>query len=189
VTPRRFCQWPLCASCSAGAGIPQVLHSIRSRQQGVTLVELVISIVILGIALVAIVSAISTSVSRGSNVLLQSRMIELSQAYMDEILGKRFDEDTPIGGFPPVTSCNISTEEASRAEYDDVDDYDAIANEAPTSQTSSDFSDYTGYEVTVTVSCGGVDIGVTNTRAKRITLLISDPQGQSMTFTAYKGNY
>ena len=158
-------------------------------QRGVTLVELVITIVILGIALVAIVSAISASVSRGSNVLLQDRMIELSQAYMDEILGKRFDEDTPIGGFPPVTSCNIATEEADRADYDDVDDYNAIANEAPASQTSSDFSDYVGYEVTVTVSCDGGDLGVTNTRAKRVTLLITDPRGQSMTFAAYKGNY
>ncbi len=158
------------------------------HQQGVTLVELVITIVVLGIALVAIVSAISNSVSRGSNILLQDRMIELSQAYMDEILGKRFDDATPMGGFPPVTACNIATEEADRADYDDVDDYDGIS-EAPTSQTSASFADYTDYNVTVSVSCEGDEVAVTNSRAKRVTLVITDPRGQSITFSAYKGNY
>ncbi|OZG70848.1 MSHA biogenesis protein MshD [Hahella sp. CCB-MM4] len=161
----------------------------RCRQNGITLIELVISIVVLGIALTAIVSAISTSVSRSSNILLQDRMIELSQAYMDEIVGKRFDEDTPIGGYPPVTNCTINTEEGDRGSFDDVDDYDGL-DEAPTSQTTANFANYTDYRVTVSVVCAGTDMGLSADKwAKRVQVAITAPNGQVMVFTAYKGNY
>ncbi len=161
----------------------------QNCQNGITLIELVISIVVLGIALTAIVSAISTSVGRSSGVLLQDRMIELSQAYMDEILGKRFDEDTPIGGYPPVTNCSINTEEGNRANYDDVDDYNGL-NEVPTSQTTANFANYSDYRVAVSVACAGTDIGLSADKwAKRIQVNIAAPTGQVMVFTAYKGNY
>ncbi len=153
------------------------------------MVELVISIVVLGIALTAIVQAISTSIGRGSNILLQDRVIELSQAYMDEILGKRFDENSPIGGYPPVTNCSINTEESDRDNFDDVDDYHGLS-EAPTSQTTANFANYTDYSVSIEVNCAGTDLGLGDNKwAKRIQLTIGAPNGQSMTFTAYKGNY
>ncbi len=158
------------------------------KQTGVTLVELVISIVILGIALVAIVSVISSSVGRSSDVLLLDRSIQLAQAYMDEILGKRFDESTPIGGFPPVTTCNINTEESDRDDYDDVDDYHGL-NESPSSQTTAAFANYVGYSVTVSVVCAGVEIGVDDAMAKRVTLTVTPVDGPAMTFAAYKGNF
>lgn len=164
----------------------------RSLQQGVTLVELVISIVILSIALVALITTMSSSASRSSDILLEDRTIQLAQAYFDEILNKRFAEETGLGGYPPATGCSISREESSRANYDDVDDYHGL-DEDPASQTANGFFSgaSVGYNVQVDVSCSdaATELGVTSNKAKRITLTITDAIGRQRTFAAYKGNY
>ena len=165
---------------------PRYLH------RGVTLIELIISIVVLSIALLALISTMNASVGRSSNVLLEDRTVQLAQAYFDEILGKRFAEDTGVGGYPPAAICTINTEEGSRALYDDVDDYHGI-NEDPASQVASDFfsGSSAGYNIAIDVSCSNAatELGVSANKAKRITLTITDTDGRQRVFAAYKGNF
>ena len=167
----------------------------KSKQLGITLIELLISIVVLGIALVAIVSVISGSAGRSSHILLENRTIQVAQAYFDEILSKRFAETTGTGGFPPAVGCTISREETApgngRAVFDDVDDYHGL-NEAPSSQTASTFYGGSGnFNIRVDVSCADAanELGVPAGKAKRVTLTITDPNGRQRVFAAYKGNY
>ncbi|MDH7942689.1 prepilin-type N-terminal cleavage/methylation domain-containing protein [Pseudohongiella sp. SYSU M77423] len=108
-------------------------HPVFSRQQGVTLIELIAVIVILGISLIGVTTAISSAVSRSSDVLLEARALALAQSYLDEILSRRFDENTPPRGIPPCRS-NCTDEvnfgpdggESDRQDFDDVDDYDGL---------------------------------------------------------------
>lgn len=111
---------------------------LRPFQAGVTLIELVVTIVILSIALVAISSAISGGVGQSANTLFELRAVALGQAYLDEILSKKFDERSRNSGIPPCkdpTNLALSgrkcanpliVEEGSRALYDDVDDYNGL---------------------------------------------------------------
>ena len=166
-----------------------------ARQQGVTLIELVISIVVLSIALIALINAMGGSLQRSSNILLQDHSIQLAQAYLDEILAKRYDETTPIGGVPASTTVNCAALGAetgeNRATFDDVDDYDGLNDQPPRSQTSTSFPEYAQYRVTVTVSCVGGDLGqfATADSLKRIEVAIIDPKGDRMVFSAYRGNF
>ena len=57
-------------------------NNMRSHQ-GVTLIELIITIVILGITLASIMSILSSGFSRSADPLWQSKAVELMQAYMD----------------------------------------------------------------------------------------------------------
>ncbi|MDO9520461.1 MAG: prepilin-type N-terminal cleavage/methylation domain-containing protein [Pseudohongiella sp.] len=106
--------------------------SIRSKQHGVTLIEMVAVIVILAIALTAVTQVISVSISRSSDTLLETRAVALAQSYLDEILSKRFDEKSAPRGIPPCHNThNPCTSELLfgvdggevRALFDDVDDY------------------------------------------------------------------
>jgi len=167
-----------------------------SSQCGVTLIELVISIVILSIAVVSLVTVMSQSIGRSSNILLQDKSVQLAQAYLDEILAKRFDESTPVGGIPAavLSACVLSAESESRASYDDVDDYHGLVEQPPQSQTNAQFSSYAGYKVEVDVSCAGTELGLgasaaANRRAKRIDVTVTDPAGQSMIFSAYRSGF
>ena len=71
------------------------------RQRGITLIELVITIVVLSIALTAITLTLSEGISRSSDTLLELRAVALAQAYLDEVVGKRFDENSANTGVPP----------------------------------------------------------------------------------------
>ncbi|MCQ4348615.1 type II secretion system GspH family protein [Pseudomonas stutzeri] len=61
-----------------------------NRQRGVTLVELVIAIVIVGIAAAALYSAMASITARSADPMLRQQSLMLAEACLEEILGKPF---------------------------------------------------------------------------------------------------
>ncbi|PCJ36334.1 MAG: MSHA biogenesis protein MshD [Moraxellaceae bacterium] len=157
--------------------------------------ELVITIVVISIALVAMVGAFSGSMSRSADPMWRNKTIKLAQLYLDEIHSKRYDENTPIGGVPAAavpTSCSSLGPEAgeTRATFDDVDDYDGLSGSPPTGVNGALHSSYDNYVVTITVSCDGTAASVNgNQHAKKIKVSITPPAEGTMDFFVYKGNY
>ena len=115
-----------------------------NSQSGLSLIEAIIFILILSIALSAIISAYIYMTRYSANSMLNLRTVELSQAVMDEILSKGYDENTPVGGGCvdgyTDTSCTSGTNaEATvagsfganlgeiRSRFDDVDDFHDLA--------------------------------------------------------------
>lgn len=159
-------------------------------ERGATLVELVITIVIISVAIAGTVGAFSLIAGRSADPLNQTRAVALAQIYMDEILGRRYDEATPVGGVPKVPGCDVDTEEASRANYDDVDDYNAINDDAPENAEGNSLgADYSNFRISVSVQCAGAEVGLPGDDAKRIDLAITDPSGQIYSFSVYRANY
>tara|TARA_R110002124_G_scaffold263282_1_gene429560 strand:- start:72477 stop:72968 length:492 start_codon:yes stop_codon:yes gene_type:complete len=163
---------------------------VRVNQSGATLVELVITIVIISVAIAGVVGAFSLIAGRSADPLNQTRAVALAQLYMDEILSRKYDENTPVGGVPKQPGCTIGTEEASRAGYDDVDDYNAISDAVPENAEGTPLTaDYSGFLVSVVVQCAGGDLGLPSGDAKRVDLTITDPGGQGYSFSVYRANY
>jgi len=172
-----------------------------AKQKGVTLVELVISIVVLSIAMVAMMNSFSLSMSHSADPLWRNKSLKLAQLYLDEILSKNYDELTPVGGIPVVAnpSCaslgsdGVGASAETRATYDDVDDYNGIDDLPPKNLTNSIDSSYALYRVTVEVTCDGDSVGATggtaDNNAKKITVTVTPPDQSPMTFAAYKANY
>lgn len=160
-------------------------------QRGATLVELIITIVIIGVAIAGVVGAFALIVGRSADPLNQTRAVSLAQIYMDEILSRKYSESTPQGGVPRSSGCSINTEEADRKDYDDADDYNAINNESPRNAEGDllDPSAYSGFSVSVSVTCAGSEVGLPNDDAKRIDVTILDPSDQNYQFTAYRANF
>lgn len=69
-----------------------------SREQGFSLLETVIFIVVVGIALSGLVTLFVQNTRSSADPLIRERAVVIAHAYMDEIMGKRFDENTPLGG-------------------------------------------------------------------------------------------
>lgn len=158
--------------------------------RGATLIELVITIVIISVAIAGVVGAFALISGRSADPLNQTRAVALAQIYMDEILSRRYDEKTPVGGFPREPGCTINTEEASRAAYDDVDDYNAITGAVPENAEGTGLAaDYASFQVSVAVTCAGDEIGLATDEAKRVDLTITDPSGQGYDFSVYRANY
>ncbi len=164
---------------------------MRRRSGGATLVELVITIVIINVAIAGVVGAFALLVGRSADPLNQTRAIALAQLYADEILARRYDDSTPPGGVPRWSGCTINTEEASRANYDDVDDYQAISGGPPTDAAgvSLDATAYQGFTVSISVACAGAEVALPDIDAKRVDITIQDPSGNAYLFTLYRANY
>lgn len=170
------------------------------NQKGVTLVELVMSIIILSIAMIALMNAFSVSMLGSADPLWRNKTLKLAQLYLDEIQAKNYDHNTPVGGMPFVAapSCASLGADAGevRATYNDVDDYDDINNEVPVSLIAALDSSYSDYRISVEVVCVGDEVGAVNglnapdsNHAKKITVIITPPGQSAISFAAFKGNF
>lgn len=164
-------------------------HRAYYGQQGVTLVELVITIVLISIAIAGVVGGFSLVVGRSSDTLFQSRTTAIGQAYLDEILSRRFDQATGIGGTPPYDGdCRVQPSGGNRDQFRVVDDYDVIDGESPQLVSGAFGAEYNDYSVSVDVTCAGSEVDV-GEDAKRIDVAVDPPEGPEMVFTVYKGNF
>ena len=163
---------------------------MRSTQTGATLVELVITIVIISVAIAGVVGAFALITGRSADPLNQTRAVKLAQLYMDEILTQKYDDQTPQGGFPKFSgACSIGPEGSEgRATFVDVDDYDGLTG-APSTATGSALIGYSGFSISITVTCAGTEVGLPADEAKRIDLDITAPGNQTFSFTAYRANF
>ena len=168
-----------------------------AHQPGFTLIELIVFIVVIGVALSGVLLAVNQATSHSADPMVQIRAAELGQAYLDEILPRKFDANTgndgqsPPCGAPGAAACStVLGPEAgeTRATYDDVDDYQGL-NEAPLDAEGNPRPGYTGYQVVVSVAYAGADLGLGNTAAKRITVTVTTPQGDSSPFSVYRSNF
>lgn len=170
--------------------------------RGFTLIEVIVSIVTVGILMALMTSVFAPQVMNGADPLYSMRAAELGQSYLEEILGKRFAENSPLGnslrcgeGTQPVCSpIGIDSGETAGAQntFDDVDDYSTLTqalNTQPHDQTGSVRSGYENFHVWVTVANAGGDVGLNAGDAKRIDVTIIDPRGVQYIFTAYKTNF
>lgn len=185
------------------------------HQRGLTLIELVAVIVILAVALAGVTAAISSAISRSSDVLLETRAVALAQSYLDEILSKRFDENSAPRGIPPCRSnCTEEVDfgpdagETGRADFDDVDDYhgldEGLGQTGPLQDAEgNERTGYDNFRVRVSVRYLELDAGETEENlatepddlteaedAKLITVTVSHAsRSTGWSFSVYKANY
>lgn len=166
-------------------------------KNGFTLIEMVITIVVISIALAAMLGAFSSAMSHSADPMWRNKTIKLAQLYLDEILSKRFDENSPVGGVPAnaATSCTSLGKDGAeiRATYDDVDDFHNTTDTTPVGASGSLDASYANYLIAVDITCddadGAVNRSGSNVHAKRIKVSITPPGQSTMVFYAYKGNY
>lgn len=163
-------------------------------QQGATLVELVMTIVIISIAIAGVVGAFALIAGRSADPLNQTRAVALAQLYMDEILAKSFAHSSPVGGGAVDASsadCNNLGPDGgeTRRTYNDVDDYHNLNDAPPENSEQEPLPGYNSFQVAILVACAGNDVGLANHDAKRIDITITDPSSNTYLFSAYRGNF
>jgi len=148
------------------------MSSNYSASQGFTLIELILFIVIVGVATTGLFSAI--------NSLFQVRALELAQAQMDEIIGKRYDDKSPNGGFPPCDSLEVGAvpcdSSDAKGDLGDIDDYHGF-NSVPAA--------YGGFTMAVTVS----NETLNSRPAKLITVTVDSAASEAVVLSTYRGNF
>jgi MSHA pilin protein MshD len=148
----------------------------RSRHQGVTLVELVVAITIVGIAVTTILSAFAAVATRSADAMMQQQAIAIGESYLSEIL-QRWVVDP--NGTPPNTG---------RGSWDVVDQYNGLV-EAPHDQSGTAIASLSNYTVSVSTSQSSALGGVPAAAVRRIDITVSYPPSASVILSGYRTNY
>lgn len=150
--------------------------SKRFKQLGFTFVELVITIVILGISVSGILLVYTTVVKDSADPMQREQAIAIAESYLDEILPKRFNDPDGVDG------------EAGRTNYDDVDDYDQINGEPPTDMNGNAIAGLGAYSVDVVVNAASLNGLAGGTESLRVDVIVSYGS-ESITISGYRTNY
>ena len=162
---------------------------------GASLIELLAAIVVVSVALTGMLAIFVETGRHSANPMVQEQAQLIAEAYLDEILIKRFyDPDTD-------TVCP-APEGTGRSTYDNVCDYTGL-NQAPTNQFGTAITGLGApYNVRVTVTTAGVSLtGVAPgpvtttidntgaTRVMRVEVVVTGPANVAVALTGYRTNY
>jgi MSHA pilin protein MshD len=147
---------------------------MRGRsERGATLIELVISIVVIAIAASAVLGVLSSTVGRSADAMVMSQAVAIAEAYLEEITLKSFSDPDGVDG------------EGARPAFDDVDDYDGLVDVGARDQFGTALAPLAQYTVSVAVVPSGALTGVPAAAAERIDVHVTYPGG-SVAMTGYK---
>ena len=148
---------------------------MRGRgERGATLIELVISIVVIAIAASAVLGVMSTTLGRSADAMVLSQAVAIAESYLEEISLKSFDDPDGIDG------------EGARPAFDDVDDYNGLVDNGARDQFGSALAPLTQYTVTVLVTPSAALTGVPGADAQRIDVHVTYPGNGAVALTGYK---
>lgn len=175
----------------------------HTAAKGFTLIELVVGMIVLGIALVMLTSLLFPQADRAADTLHRVRSAELAHSILNEIWGKRYDQNSnPNGGVPACGAAarpdlglpagDACTEEAdfgpgalARNAYRDVDDYHGLNQNSLILNSSLKYADeYSNYQLLVKVS-----YPFANKHSKLVAIDVTTPSGEVITYNALRSNY
>ena len=151
-----------------------------NRQQGMTLVELVISIVIIGIAAAALYSAMAAITGRSADPLLRQQSLAIAEAYLEEILLQPF--------LDPATGSQCPSPPASRAAFDNVCDYAGLDDSGARTASGAAIAALADYRVRVAVAAQAWN-GLPAGDVLAVSVTVTDPAGQSLLLSGYRTRY
>lgn len=154
---------------------------MKTNQQGLTLIELVVVMIVISVALVGVMSVINYTTRNSADPVVRHQAIAIAEAYMEEIALKEFlDPDT--GDVCPAA-------EASRDLYDNVCDYDGLVDNGARNQNGQAISGLENYRVNVSVAQEVFGPSGATVNGLRIDVDVTDPAGESLALSAYRADY
>lgn len=103
------------------------VYSRMLRSTGFTLIELIITVVLLGVTIPLITTAIIEGVRRNTDITVTTQETLLGQSLFEEIRSRRFDEVVT----PPWSSLLGPDGGETRSTFDDIDDYHGLSETVP----------------------------------------------------------
>lgn len=161
------------------------------RECGVSLPELIVSIVIVGVGVAGILSVMNLTTRHSADPMILQQAQLVAESYLEEILLKKFyDPDTN-------TVCSGTTAGETRTNYDNICDYNGLDDNAGArNQFGSGVTGLESYNVAVTVTGDGtVALGSLNNtgavRVLRVDVVVTHDNfsGISVPLTGYRANY
>ena len=165
---------------------PRITSRRQICQRGFSLIEVVIFILVIGIALKGILEVFNLASIGSADPVLRRQSLAIAQAMLEEITIKPFGsaatDDTTQGGFNGLFTA------ANRPYFDDVDDYNGLTLTGISTLSNAPLTGLSRYNVSVAVASAAFG-NVSSTNGYRITVTVTDPAGHSLVLDGYRANF
>ena len=182
----------------------------RQRVFGFTLVELIVTIVIVGIGLVALLTQMLQVTAYSADPMVRQQAHAIAQSYMEEILLRSFCDPDFDPDADPATGCPIDCvasactsgacggtgvlKEASRDLYDDVCDYHGLVDAGAVDQNNNTVSALGAFSISVNVDDASASLNGLSAPAGevvRVDVRVTHNQMDDMDImlSGYRANY
>jgi MSHA pilin protein MshD len=136
-------------------------------QKGATLIELVVSMVIISVVVTGVMMVVSNTTRNSADPMIRSQALSIADAYLQEIVSQAMTDPAGSDVFGPEAG-------ESRATFDDVTDYNGLADNAgAVDQNGNPIAGLEGYNVDVAISA---------------TTLNGDPANRILVTVTYDGD-
>lgn len=146
-------------------------------QRGTTLVELLVSIVIVAIAASTVLGLLSMTTANSADPMIRHQAAAIAEAYLEEILLK------------PMADPNGADGESNRADYDDLDDYDGLSDAGARNQFGNALAGLDSYNVAVSVAPTASLPSTPLADAVRIDVVVSHSNAVNFVLSAYRTRF
>ncbi len=143
-------------------------------ERGVTLIELIVSIVIVAIAAGAVLGVLSRSAGRSADAMIMAQAVSIAEAYLEEISLKAYADPDGVDG------------ETARTDFDDVDDYNGLVDTGARNQFGAAIAELSRYTVTVTVGTSAALTSVPSADALRIDVRVTYTPNVTVALSGYR---
>jgi MSHA pilin protein MshD len=144
-----------------------------AKQTGATLIELILSIVIISTALAGILGLVNLTVLHSADPLVQHQAIAIAESYLEEITAL------------PVVDPNGTNTGETRVNFDNIDDYDGLNDVGARDQDNNVITNLGNYTVDVNIA----DQVISGVTMKAITVSVSRTSVATINITGYRATY
>ena len=149
---------------------------MRTWQRGVTLIELVVVIAVVAIAVTSVLGALGAVTVRSADAMVQHQATAIAESYLEEITLKAFADPDGADG------------EGARALYDDVDDYNGLADAGARDSLGNAVAGLGDYSVAAAVTGSTGLPPLPAARVLRIDVTVTHPTGTRVLLTGYRAD-
>jgi prepilin-type N-terminal cleavage/methylation domain-containing protein len=144
------------------------------RCRGVTLIELIVTIVVIAAAVSGVIALTSATATRSADTMAQLQAVVIGESYLNEILQKPF-------GFDCAPTC-------TRKQMDKVGDYNGLLDVGVRDATDTPVANLGNYTVHVAVANSALGLGprVPANQSELVTVTVTAPNGRSIALSGYR---
>jgi MSHA pilin protein MshD len=155
------------------------------RHRGATLVEVVLFIVIIGIALSTVLGTLSLTVGRSSDPLVARQALAIAESLLQEVMSQPYTAADLDGSANAIGPEAGETRSSTATPFDHVDDYHGYSMTGIVKPDGSAVAGLGAYNASVSVVAQALD-NIASTEGLLVTVTVTGPGGYSVALRGFR---
>ena len=172
-----------------------------NKARGVSLIELLVFIVVVGIAVTGVLALYGANVRTSGDPMVRKQALAIAESLLEEVLAKPYTycdpDDANVETAADASGCATTpegtgpenageTRYANLTPFDNVNDYDDFAMTGITDLTEADVVGLDAYSARVAVQPAGAFHGIPAGETLLVTVTVSGPGNQAVSLSGYR---